>query len=57
MTTNNLINILKDHNIKVLACNADSIKVIGVYSKDGIAFEQEEVLEAQYTVIMAWLGY
>lgn len=57
MSINTLINILKDHNIKVLACNADSIKVIGVYSKDGKTFMQEEVLEAQYTVIMAWLGY
>lgn len=57
MSINTLINILKDHGMKVVNCSADKIGVTAVYCKDGVAFEQEETIVANKQAVYDWLGY
>lgn len=56
---NNLINFLKDHHIVVKHVSADGTKITAVaeYSKDGVAFSQDETIDANMSAVRDWLGY
>jgi len=52
-----LIKYLQQHSINVLSAHEGKIVVEAVYSKDGVAFSQEEVIEADFVAVRDWLGY
>lgn len=56
---NHLINFLQHHNIAVKHVNAEGTKitVVAQYSKDGVGFSQDEVIDADITSVRNWLGY
>jgi hypothetical protein len=56
---NSLINFIKDHSIVVKSVNLDGTKITAVaqYSKDGVAFSQDETIDANLQAVRNWLGY
>jgi hypothetical protein len=56
---NSLINFLKSHSITIKSISPDgkTITAVGLYSKDGVAFSQDEEIEATWSAVRDWLGY
>lgn len=59
MSINSLINFIKDHSIVVKHVSLDGTKIVAVaeYSRDGVAFSQEETIVANIGAVRDWLGY
>ena len=56
---NSLINFLKDHSIVVKHVSLDgkTITAVAQYSRDGVAFSQDEEIVATLPAVRDWLGY
>ena len=56
---NQLVNFLKDHSIVVKHVSLDgkTITAVAEYSKDGVGFSQDEIINADMASVRDWLGY
>lgn len=56
---NQLVNFLKDHSIVVKHVSLDgkTITAVAEYSKDGVAFSQDEEIVVTLPAVRDWLGY
>ena len=56
---NSLITFFKSHSITVKHISSDgkTITAVGNYSKGGVAFSQDDEIEASWSAVRAWLGY